>query len=388
MKRVNNCFISAFFLFIFLPLYPFAYDRAALLAQRGQWKDAYEKLNTIIVDVPDRADLLYDAGVTAYNLENFSQAAAYFSRAADCADDKVLQAKAHFNAGNALVANTLLSEALDQYQKSLHADPAHEYARHNYARVKQMLEDQQKEQQKQQQEQQEKNKDKQKQDKNDEQQQNNQEKEQQDDRNKQDQSDQDKQQQDDSNKQEKNDHDNQSRSKKNGDHSDGGKNQQQSPKNSSRDEGDELNKESKSEQADEAEHGSKDTERKEHRDKDKHQKQPTNNHERDRDQNFQKESQKTQSKNDTKHGSKHTETPSQESHGSDAHSVASNRDQEQGKLAENGIAHTEKEQAWAQENPWLVDILKNQEERDKMVNKQLMEAKIHQHGGKHGQNCW
>ena len=39
-------------------------------------------------------------------------------------------------------------------------------------------------------------------------------------------------------------------------------------------------------------------------------------------------------------------------------------------------------------DPWLLNILNNQELHDKAVNKQLMEAKIRQHGGKNGQNCW
>jgi len=40
------------------------------------------------------------------------------------------------------------------------------------------------------------------------------------------------------------------------------------------------------------------------------------------------------------------------------------------------------------DDPWLLDILNNQELRDKAINKKLMEAKVRQHGGKNGQNCW
>ena len=40
------------------------------------------------------------------------------------------------------------------------------------------------------------------------------------------------------------------------------------------------------------------------------------------------------------------------------------------------------------DDPWLLDILNNQELKDKAINKQLMEAKVRQHGGKNGQNCW
>ena len=40
------------------------------------------------------------------------------------------------------------------------------------------------------------------------------------------------------------------------------------------------------------------------------------------------------------------------------------------------------------QDPWLVNILQKQEDMDKATNKQLMEAKIRQHGGKNGQNSW
>ena len=40
------------------------------------------------------------------------------------------------------------------------------------------------------------------------------------------------------------------------------------------------------------------------------------------------------------------------------------------------------------DDPWLLNVLNNQELKDKAINKQLMEAKVRQHGGKNGQNCW
>src|SRR5271154_3973452 len=98
-------------------LFSFSYDNAAYAAQQGKWKDAHATLNNILVDAPDRADVLYDAGVVSHNLENFSQAASCFLRAAECSRDDVLRRKAHFNAGNALVAQKDLQSALDQYEK-------------------------------------------------------------------------------------------------------------------------------------------------------------------------------------------------------------------------------------------------------------------------------
>src|SRR5579872_2723507 len=46
-------------------LYPLAYDKALYAAQNNKWQDAYQQLNAILVDSPDNAGVLYDAGVAA-----------------------------------------------------------------------------------------------------------------------------------------------------------------------------------------------------------------------------------------------------------------------------------------------------------------------------------
>lgn len=342
MKIFINCLIAL--VFIIVPVYPFAYDRATYGAQNGQWKDAHEALNSILVNAPDSADVLYDAGVAAYNLKNYSQAAVYFSRAAECAPDNALKIRAYFNAGNASVADKKLAAALNQYNNVLDLDKTHEYARHNYDRVKQMIEDQKKEEEQQQKEQE--------------------------------------QQQQDKQDKENDDQGNEQQDHNNDDQNDG-------------DENESNNKKSQGKQTDKTESGGNDTQGQEHRDKKKDQKQSADNQKRDSDQKSQEKSRDKENKNDIKHGDKHAETPAKKSHNSDGASVTSEGGQEQDKISNNMQAVSERqaqreaqEESWAQENPWLLEVLNDQERRDKEINKQLMEAKIHQHGGKNGQNCW
>src|SRR5207244_11818485 len=72
--------------------HPFSYDSAMYAAQKGDIQSADEKMRKVVVNAPDRADVLYDAGVLAHELKNFNQAIAYFTRAADQAyADKDMQ---------------------------------------------------------------------------------------------------------------------------------------------------------------------------------------------------------------------------------------------------------------------------------------------------------
>lgn len=329
-------------------LHPFSYDNAAYTAQNGKWKDAHEKLNNILVDAPDRADVLYDAGVAAHNLENFNEAAACFLRAAECTDDNNLRTRAHFNAGNALVAHKDLAGALEQYEKVLALDHLHEYARHNRDRVKQMLEEQKQEQQQQgddQKDEQEEQKDK---------------------------------------ENEQQDKQNQSKNDKNDQQ--GNEQQKQGSNNDSSDNG--SDQESEGEQGDEAESGSKDAQRKDHGNKKQHQDKSTDKQKRNGDQQLEDKSHDKNNKSDTTQGDKHKESPEKQLNSSDNGSVPSDDGQEQESSFAEVAEDLQKDFEQKINDKWLLSVLNNQEERDKAMNKQLMEAKINQHGGKDGQNCW
>lgn len=125
------------------------YSRAVRALQNGQPKNAQQELSSLLIDNPDRADLLYDAGVAAHQLQEYEKANAYFSDAAEKASDEQLKKQALFNSGNSKVALKDLQGALDAYEQALKIDPNDETVKHNRDVVKQMLEQQQQQEQQQ-----------------------------------------------------------------------------------------------------------------------------------------------------------------------------------------------------------------------------------------------
>lgn len=365
-----------FFLFIFsfFSVYPFSYDSAIYTAQKGDIKAADEQLRTIVVNSPDDADVLYDAGVLAYELHNHTQAAAYFNRAAHCTEhqDKSLCFRAHFNAGNVCVDNKELQRALEHYNEALLIEPDNEYALHNRDRVMQMLQEQ--EQQKQ---------DDQKDQKNDKNQQDN--KKDDKDQNKDDQS-------GDKNDQQNNDQQS-SDQQKNNDQQEGddqekndGSPQDGSDQQSQGKQGKGSDKDNKREAADEGD--AKDQQQNAGDDKQRDGKQELDN-----------KSERAQKEQNIEQDKKHEDTPEQQDTTKPESSIPSSDKQEQDKKMPATDAQDAQEGApdeqdgikgWGNsiDDPWLAGILDNQELQDKAVNKKLMEARIRQHGGKNGQNCW
>lgn len=347
-------------------LYPLSYDNAAYAAQKGKWKDAHEKLNSILVDAPDRADVLYDAGVAAYNLGNKCQAATCFARAAECSADKNIAFCAHFNAGNTYVDEKELEQALVEYDKALAIESDNEYARHNRDRVAQMLQEQEKQQENKQDDQQQ-NKDQEKNEQN------------QDDKQDQDKQQKDKQDgqqdsQDSSSAEASADRQNQKQNgndKKDGQQNQNGNDTQNEKNDSSQDELSNKQSQGDSDQRDAA-NNSKDTQRQEYgkNKKERHQN-STNDKKGDGKNEFDKQSQDAQKEGNEQQRDKHGTTPGQQNISDDKDNLSAQEGQEQ-----------------AITDPWLLRILNDQEMLDKTVNKQLMEAKIRQHGGKNGQNCW
>ena len=159
MKKLCFCLFT-----IIVPLHGwFGYDRAVSAAQQEQWQQANEQFKQLITQRPDRPGMLYDAGVAAYNVEDFGQAHAYFQAAAEHETaDRRIKERGYFNAGNARVQLKKLKEALMHYDQALMLNPENEQAQHNRDVVRRMLDQQ--EQQQQQNDQQ----DKQKEDKQDE----------------------------------------------------------------------------------------------------------------------------------------------------------------------------------------------------------------------------
>jgi len=352
--------------------YPLSYDSAIYAAQKGDLKSADEQLRSIVVDCPDSADVLYDAGVLAHGLNNCNQAAAYFSRAAECAqDNKDLAFRAHFNAGNACVDAKDLKTALKHYDAALKIDPDNEYARHNRDRVAQMLQEQ--EQQKDQQ----KNKDQ-----------------------KDDKKDKDNQQEDQQNQDEQSG--NQDNQEQGGDQKDQqqGNDQKKQNQNNDRngdqkgDSSDKSDQQSQGEQGDDSEQGDESTQRKEQGNTEKNKGNRADNKNRNGDQEFDEQSQDKRDEREEQQGKQHSKTPEKQDQSQDKNNVTSADKQEQGngQKGEGAVGSGDEEgpEQFGQklDDPWLLNILNNQELKDKAINKQLMEAKVRQHGGKNGQNCW
>lgn len=343
-------------------VYPFSYDSAIRAAQNGNWQDAHTVLNSIVTDNPDNAEVLHDAGVAAYKLGNFNQAVACFARAGEISKDKDLCFDARFKAGNASVANKDLSSALEYYNKALVIKPNDEYARHNRDRVAQMLQEQQKQDQ-------QKKEDDQKDDQKDEK----------DQEGKQDQNDKDDQSGNDKDQQDQNDgQDKQQGNDKPGQDS-GSKDQLGNQKNQQQ--GDQSDQHSEGKQGNDATNGDKDTQRKEHGDKEQGQKKSADDKNGNGDHELDQKPEAAKNDRDNKQGKQHGKAPEKQNETNATTNVPSASQQEQDKDGnESGIKGID--------DPWLLNVLNNQEQHDKAINKKLMEAKVSQHGGKNGQNCW
>lgn len=340
-------------------IFSFSYDSAIYAAQKGDWQDAHATLSGIITNNPDDADVLHDAGVAAYKLGNTSQAKACFLRCAECAHNDDLRFNAYFKAGNACVDDKDLQGALEQYDKALVIKPYDEYARHNRDRVEQMLQEQEK-----QQEQQKENDQKEDQQEN---QENN-------DQDKQDQN-QDNQSGNDKDQQQGNDPSSAKACE------DRQKNQQGNDQQGQNKKENGSNQQSQGDQGNDANNGDKDAQRKEQGNKQQREKQPANKQERNGEQELDKKSDSAEGERDKQQGNKHNKAPEKQNETDDKNNVASAGAQEQGK-------DDDKHGGIGIDDPWLLNILNNQEEQDKSINKQLMEARVRQHGGKNGQNCW
>ena len=353
-------------------IYPFSYDSAVHKAQKGNWQDAYGALNNLITNNPDSADVMYDAGVAASHIPNYKQAATCFIRAAECAKDKEIAFRSHFNAGNALVEQKDLNAALDQYNKALALEPTNEYARHNRDRVEEMLK-------------QEKNKQDKKdnKDKKDEQKEEDKKDDTKDDQKNGDDNKQDNKQEQQGNDQQSSDgndkgdgNDQQSDQSQNDQKKDSGnQSKKSSQKNETSDDknGEQSDEQSQADQGNNAQDKSNTTEGKEQRDKNQQQKNAANDQKRDGKDKLDKQSQQAQHNSEKQQRDKHGHAP-------EKHDMINDQN--------NQFAQDIQASEQAINDPWLVSVLNNQEMQDKAVNKQLMEAKIRQHGGKNGQNCW
>ncbi len=329
----------------------FSYDLATYDAQQGNWKQAKEKLSKAIVDAHDKVDLLYDTGVASYQLGDFTQAKAYFCQAAACEDiSTALKEQAYFNSGNTCVALNELESAIEQYEKVLVINSHNKYAQHNLEQVKQMLE-QQKQQQQQKQNQQD-------------------------------------DQQNDSSEQ--NQQENNSDDSNGQDQEQGDDNQSNNNNNNQDTENDDNASQDGQHQERKTESGADGKEREDKGDKQRQSDEAENNKKRDNENEPKKKSDNTQTQQQQNNVNNHNTTPEKDESTSPNSQDKESNEKKQSMAAQDGVnSEAQKDISDKLQDPWLAKVLQEQEERDRQVNKQLMEARIRdQFAGKDGQNCW
>jgi tetratricopeptide (TPR) repeat protein len=124
------------------------HDRAIYASQKGDWKYAYNLLTKTMVHNPSDTSVTYDMGVSAYRLQDYKHAAAYFDAVANNETvNKELKKQAYFNAGNSYAFQEKFDEAIERYAQALTIEPEDEHARHN-KEIIERLKEQQKQQEK------------------------------------------------------------------------------------------------------------------------------------------------------------------------------------------------------------------------------------------------
>lgn|GEM_PF-6337598 len=152
MKRCIVYGILTFFGNVSFSVSPNLFDRhdqSVFYAQRDEWDKAHEVMQSLVTSRYDSGEVLYDAGVTSFKKKEYTAAAAYFEHAAhgnDIPGD--LKERALFNAGNAHYMLHNLTQATEYYQKVIAHNSGNMRARHNLARLQEMMKDQDQEEKK------------------------------------------------------------------------------------------------------------------------------------------------------------------------------------------------------------------------------------------------
>lgn len=358
------------FVFTFFPLFlnasifsEWEYSKASNALSKGEYLQSQETMRAMLVDNPERPDLLYDMGVASFKNKEYAQAAAYFKDATkmkNCSD--LLKEQAFFNLGNACVELNELNDAVVHYEKVLELNEDNEYAKHNLDIVKKMLE----EQKKQQEQNQDNNKNQDQKDKN------------------KDQNQKDEQQ----NNKENNQGGDQQKDQQDSSKGDGG-NQNESDS-SDKDQDDKNSKGSS---------GQDKQDKKKPRERDK-QKNQGNSDDDQSDANKQKNaakpdaqdrSEKTSKNNsdqkEDKLDSKKSGKDKNESKNAQGSGAAPGKDDP--KRNQQGLSLGQNEPELAPEDKWILQVMNRRENAEKKANKELIRANIDQKlGGQDEKNCW
>lgn len=313
--------------------FEWAYSKASNAAQKEDWKQAQESLKELLVENPERPDLLYDTGVAAYKLKEFEKAEAYFSAVADQKNSESnLKKQALFNLANSKVSLKKLEDALAAYERALEIDSDDEKVKHNRDMVKKMLEQQQQQEQQ----------------------------------------DQDKQSEEDQNKNDAQDQNQGSNSQS----------QDQENKKNSSGQSEESKNGNSSETKQEEEQGADDQQGGEHDDQVD-----------DKSDSNQADNKKDQFSDDHDSSSQHNQNPEHKKSASQTMKQDEKEQEMQEGMEDPGDYRQEErdeiENALPKHQKWMARALQKLEEREEQEQKKLIKAQMHKQAvGNNGQNCW
>ncbi len=126
-----------------------AKDSAQKLYESGQYDEAINKYNRILIEHPDWEEAHFGKGSSLYKSDQIEEAMREFELAIS-SKDPLQKSAVYYNMGNALIKSERLEESLKFYKRALELNPKDYDAKHNFELVQQMMQQQNQDQSQQQ----------------------------------------------------------------------------------------------------------------------------------------------------------------------------------------------------------------------------------------------
>jgi len=136
-------------IFIICCIPALAKDNAQKMYESGQYDEAINKYNRILIEHPDWEEAHFGKGSALYKSEKIDEAMREFELAIS-SKDPLQKSAVYYNIGNALIKSERLEESLKFYKRALELNPKDYDAKHNFELVRQMMQQQNQTQQQQQ----------------------------------------------------------------------------------------------------------------------------------------------------------------------------------------------------------------------------------------------
>jgi Ca-activated chloride channel family protein len=118
-----------------------AKDNAQKLYESGQYTEAINRYNRILIEHPDWTEAHFGKGSALYKSDQIDEALREFELAIP-SKDPLQKSAVYYNMGNALIKSERLAESLRFYRRALELNPQDYDAKHNFELVRQMLQQQ------------------------------------------------------------------------------------------------------------------------------------------------------------------------------------------------------------------------------------------------------